>query len=200
VHTTVYDIPAGRTLIRWLALMVFRLSGWRAEGQKPAISKYVIIAAPHTSNWDFFYTLCLAFILRMKPLIMMKDTWFRGPLGPFLKWLGALPVNRSKSNNVVAQSIGAFHAHSRFVLLVPPSGTRKRVMYWKTGFYHIAKGADVPIVLGYLDYRRRAGGIGPMLKPTGDMEADMKKIRHFYKNITGKYPKRGSGPQCVERT
>jgi len=190
MQTTVHDTPIIINLMRWLSLIFFKLVGWNEEGQRPDITKYVIIAAPHTSNWDFVYTMCLAFILRIKPLIMMKGAWFRWPLGLFFRWLGALPIERSRSHNVVAQSIEAFHAHPRMVMVVPPSGTRKQVMYWKTGFYYIAKGAHVPIVLGYLDYRRKAGGIGPILHPTGNIEADMKIIRNFYSDITGKYPKK----------
>lgn len=185
---TVHDTFIGKTLMRWLARIVFRLTGWKPAGKRPGISKYVIIAAPHTSNWDFLYTLCLAFILEIKPFIMMKADWFRWPLGPFLRWFGAIPVDRSKSTHVVARSIEAFHKHPRFVLLVPPAGTRSKVMYWKTGFYHIAVGANVPIVLGYLDYRRKVGGIGPIVHPTGNIEGDMKIIKAFYAGITAKYP------------
>lgn len=184
----VHDIPMIRTVMRWLALMIFRFSGWKAAGKRPLISKYVIIAAPHTSNWDFFYTMCLVFILEIKPFIMMKAAWFRWPVGPFLRWLGAIPVDRSKSTHVVARAIQTFHDHPQMIMLVPPSGTRKKVMYWKTGFYHIARGAEVPIVLGYLDYGPKVGGIGPVLYPTGDMAADMNIIREFYADIQGKYP------------
>jgi len=196
---TVHDSPMGNTLMRLLALIVFRFTGWRPAGKRPCISKYVIIAAPHTSNWDFLYTMCLAFILEIKPFIMMKATWFRGPMGPFLKWFGAIPVDRSRSTHVVARAIQAFGAHPQMVLVVPPSGTRRKVMSWKTGFYHIARGANVPIVLGYLDYRRKVGGVGPVFHPTGNMEADMKMIQDFYSGITGKYGKQAlSDPAPAE--
>jgi 1-acyl-sn-glycerol-3-phosphate acyltransferase len=174
--------------MRPLALVIFKVSGWKAAGQRPRLPKYVIIAAPHTSNWDFVYTICLAFILEIKPRIMMKHAWFRGPMAPFLRWLGAFPIDRTGSHDVVVQSIRAFKQHRRMVLLVPPSGTRKKVMVWKTGFYHIARGAGVPVVLGYLDYRQKVGGIGPTVHITGHMEGDMKTIRGFYANIKGKYP------------
>jgi 1-acyl-sn-glycerol-3-phosphate acyltransferase len=186
---TIHDSPMGKTLMRGLARIVFRFTGWKPAGKRPDISRCVIIAAPHTSNWDFLYTLCLAFILEIKPFIMMKADWFRWPLGPFLRWFGAIPVDRSKSTHVVARSIQAFREHPRMVLLVPPAGTRSKVMYWKSGFYHIARGANVPIVLGYLDYRRKVGGIGPVVHPTGNMERDMKIIKAFYADITAKYPK-----------
>ena len=184
---TVHDTFICKTFMRWLALMIFKLSGWKSAGKKPAIRKYVIIAAPHTSNWDFIYTLCLAFILGIKPRIMMKSAWFRWPMGPFMRWLGAFPIDRSRSHNVVAQSIQAFNQNERMVLVVPPSGTRKKVMYWKTGFYHIARGAGVPVVLGYLDYRYKTGGIGPTVAITGHMSADMKIIADFYAEIDGRY-------------
>jgi len=188
MRNTVHDTFIGRTLMRWLALGIFTVSGWKAAGQRPTLPKYVIIAAPHTSNWDFVYTICLAFIFGIKPLIMMKGAWFRWPMTPFLRWLGVFPIDRSGSHDVVARSIQTFNEHSRMVMVVPPSGTRKEVMYWKTGFYHIAKGAGVPVVLGYLDYRRKVGGIGPTVHITGHLEADMKTIRAFYADIEGKYP------------
>ena len=200
MQTTVHETPIIKNLMRWASLIFFRLTGWKEEGQRPDITRYVIIAAPHTSNWDFVYTMCLAFILRIKPLIMMKGTWFRWPLGFFFRWLGALPIDRAKSNNVVAQSIEAFHANPHMVMLVPPSGSRKQVMYWKTGFYYIASGAQVPIVLGYLDYRRKAGGIGPIVHPTGNIEADMKTIRNFYVDIPGKFPDKARTSMMISKS
>ncbi len=189
---TIHDTGMGKIVMRRLALIVFRITGWKPAGTRPLLPKYVIIAAPHTSNWDFLYTLCLAFILEIKPFIMMKADWFRWPMGPLLKWLGAIPVDRTRSTNVVVRSVEAFREHPRMVLVVPPSGTRKKVTYWKTGFYHIAVGANVPIVLGYLDYRRKVGGIGPIVHPTGNMEEDMKSIQAFYTAIKGKYTGRSA--------
>lgn len=185
---TVHETIIIRTLVRWLAQLFFKCTGWKIEGRKPDLPRYVIIAAPHTSNWDFIYTLCLAFIYRLNPVIMMKDTWFRWPLGPLFRWLGARPIDRSRANQVVALSIAKFNQCHRLILVVPPSGTRKRVLYWKTGFYHIANGAGVPIVLGFLDYRRKVGGIGPTVQPTGDIDADMAVIQNFYRDVSGKYP------------
>jgi 1-acyl-sn-glycerol-3-phosphate acyltransferase len=188
MQNTVHDTFICKTFMRWLALIIFRISGWKVSGERPRIPKYVIIAEPHTSNWDFLYTVCLAFIFGIKPRIMMKSTLFWGPVGTFLRWLGAIPIDRSGSHNVVAQSIRTFNQQKRMVLLVPPSGTRRKVMYWKSGFYHIARGADVPVVLGYLDYKRKTGGIGPTVDITGHMEMDMENIQDFYAHIEGKYP------------
>ena len=187
MNNTVFDTSFGRILMRWLALVIFKVAGWKAAGEKPRIPKYVIIAAPHTSNWDFVFTICLAFIFNIKPRVMMKREWFFGPMGSFLRWLGAFPVDRTGSHQVVAQSVDAFKKHDEMALVVPPSGTRKKVMYWRTGFYHIARGAGVPVVLGYLDYRRKVGGIGPTVHLTGRMDADMKTIQDFYAPVEGRY-------------
>ena len=186
---TLYDTPVIRPLMRWLALVFCWLTGWQIRRQTPDVPKYVIIAAPHTSNWDFIYTLACALILRLKPRIMMKDAWFRWPLGYLFRWLGAMPIDRSKANGVVAQCIETFRNHTEMVLVVPPSGTRRKVRYWKSGFYRIAHGADVPIALGFLDYRRKQAGFGPLFQPSGDIAADMVAIQHFYSDITGKHPK-----------
>ncbi len=189
---TIHDTLIIRTLMRWLALFFFLCTGWKTEGNKPEEARYVVIAAPHTSNWDFIYTLALSFIYRINPRIMMKDAWFRWPLGPLFRWLGALPIDRTRSRNVVAQSVEAFQDADRMVLVVPPAGTRRKVQYWKTGFYHIARGAGVPIALGFLDYGRKVGGFGPLFHPTGDIERDMAAIGDFYRPISGKYPSQES--------
>ncbi len=191
--STVYRNRLIQPVLRWIALIAYRCCGWKIEGSKPAHSRYVVIAAPHTSNWDFFYTVCLAFIYRLEPQMMMKADWFFWPLGPILKWLGAIPIDRRKSNSVVSQSISAFERCEQMVLVVPPSGTRQKVKYWKTGFYYIAHGANVPIVLGFLDYFRKVGGFGPWIMPSGDIERDMIAIRRFYADITGKFPLQESG-------
>jgi 1-acyl-sn-glycerol-3-phosphate acyltransferase len=170
----------------WLGLMFLKLMGWRVEGKVPDIEKFVIIAAPHTSNWDFPITLAVCFALKMKIYWMGKAAMFRWPFAAALRWLGGIPIDRSKSHNVVEQSIQAFHKLEKLIMVVPPEGTRKMVSYWKTGFYHIAQGANVPIVLGFLDYRRKVGGIGPTFHPTGHIEKDIQTIRNFYAAIMGK--------------
>ena len=166
--------------------------GWKSRGNLNHLPRCVLIAAPHTSNWDLFFTLLIAFDLKVSIYWMGKDAIFRKPFGGIMRWLGGLSIDRSKTNNVVDQSIQMFQKSEKLVLTVPPSGTRSRVTYWKTGFYHIANGANVPIALGYLDYRLRIGGIGPSIRPTNDIETDMKVISSFYANITGKYPLKGS--------
>ncbi len=194
---TVYDTRAIRAMLRLLARFLYRSFGWRTAGDPPASLKYVIIAAPHTSNWDFFFTVCLAFIYRLKPQMMMKAEWFFWPMGPLFRWLGAIPIDRSRANNIVAQSIAAFEASEEMVLVVPPAGTRRKVLHWKTGFYHIANGAGVPIALGYLDYRRKVGGFGPTVMPSGNIDSDMVVIRRFYAGISGKHPVKESAVKTV---
>lgn len=171
-----------------------KIFGWRSEGRLTDTPKCVMIAAPHTSNWDMPIMLFTAFALDTKMYYMMKDAAFRWPFGGFFRWLGGIPIDRTKSNGVVGQSIEAFEDNEELVLVVPPSGTRSKSTRWKTGFYHIAVGAKVPIVLGFLDYARKAGGVGPTIMPTGDFEADMKKIGVFYAGVTAKYPEKKTLP------
>jgi 1-acyl-sn-glycerol-3-phosphate acyltransferase len=160
--------------------------GWRVEGEIPSIKKFVIIAAPHTSNWDFPISLAVAFALKAKIYWMGKAAMFRWPFGTACRWLGGIPIDRSRSHNMVEQCVLAFRERDKLIMLIPPEGTREKVSYWKTGFYHIAKGANVPIVLGFLDYRRKTGGIGPTFYPTERIEDDMQEIKAFYATITGK--------------
>jgi 1-acyl-sn-glycerol-3-phosphate acyltransferase len=199
VQYTIFDTPVLSFLLRRTASLFLRIFGWRMEGQLPDIPKCVMIAAPHTSNWDLPVMLFFAFAFQTKLYFMLKDATFRWPFGGFFRWLGAIPIDRTKSSGVVEQSIQAFRENQELVMVVPPSGTRSKVMYWKTGFYHIASGANVPIVLGFLDYRRKVGGVGPMVTPTGDIEADMKTIRAFYATITGKHPEKSSLPTVAPK-
>lgn len=195
MNTTIFDTPVIKTLARWLSIFIFKASGWRTEGQLPDIPKLVMIAAPHTSNWDLPIMLFAAFIMKAKIYWMGKDTIFRWPFFWISKWLGGIPIDRSESRNVVQASIQQFKDMDRLILTVPPSGTRRKVIYWKSGFYHIAHGANVPVLLGFIDYRRKVSGVGPLIYPTGNIDADMKIITDFYSTITGKYPEKMSETQ-----
>jgi len=172
----------------WLANMVLKLFGWRAEGSLGGQPKCVLIVAPHTSNWDFPVMLLLAVALRLKVTWMGKHTLFRPPFGWIMRRLGGLPIDRGARHNMVEQAVESFRTHDRMVLAILPEGTRKRTPFWKSGFYHIAVGAHVPIALGFADYRRKVGGIGGMIVPSGDVDADMALIRDFYSGIIGKRP------------
>lgn len=194
---TIFDVPVLRSILRLLAILFLTTIGWRKEGSLPRIPKYIIILAPHTSNWDFLIGLAIAFVLELKAYWLGKDHVFRWPFRGVIRWLGGIPIDRSHSGDVVAQMVREFREGSKLVIALAPEGTRKKVMYWKTGFYRIALGADVPIVLAFLDYLRKAGGIGPVFHPTGDIEADMAYIRAFYAAVTGKYPENQSIPSFM---
>jgi 1-acyl-sn-glycerol-3-phosphate acyltransferase len=148
----------------------------------------VLVVAPHTSNWDFPVMIALAVALRIKVTWMGKHTLFRPPFGWLMRRLDGLPIDRGARHNIVEQAVESFRTHERLVLAILPEGTRKRTPYWKSGFYHIARGANVPIALGFADYRRKAGGIGRVIELSGDVDADMAIIREFYSGMTGKRP------------
>lgn len=192
LQKTIFHSPVINPVFRLIAKSMLFCLRWRTEGKLPDDPKYVLIAAPHTSNWDLFYMLLVAFDLNAKMYWMGKDAIFIKPFAGIMKWLGGIPIDRSRSNNLVDQAIEQFNKSEQLLMTVPPSGTRSRVAYWKTGFYHIAHGAGVPIVLGFLDYRRKAGGIGPAITPSGDYLKDMEVITTFYSGITGKKPEKMS--------
>ncbi|RPJ15518.1 MAG: glycerol acyltransferase [Desulfobacteraceae bacterium] len=184
---TIFDTPVIKTLMRWISLIILKIMGWNIEGRLPDIPRFVLIAAPHTSNWDFPITIFVAFALQAKIYWMGKEAIFRRPFRNIFRWLGGIPVDRSRSNNTVEQMIQKFAGSEKLIITIPPSGTRKKVIKWKTGFYYIAVGANVPIVLGFLDYKRKIGGIGPVFFPTGDIDADMREMRAYYADMKGKY-------------
>jgi len=190
MHRTIFDTPVVNTVLRGLSIGFLKLSGWSVTGELPANGrKCVLIAAPHTSNWDLPYTLMVAFALRLNIYWMGKEQIFKPPFRGLMMWLGGLPVRRESANNLVAASIEALQAADGAVqLVVPPEGTRSKARYWKTGFYYIALGAKVPIVMAYMDYARKQSGLGPVFEPTGDIEADMVAIQAFYAPFKGKNP------------
>jgi 1-acyl-sn-glycerol-3-phosphate acyltransferase len=173
----------------WLGRFLLWLFGWRTAGRGPSYRKYVVIAAPHTSNWDGLFMILVGFAFGVRFRFLIKDTLFRGPSGLLLRLLGGFPVDRSRRHNLVEQVVESFASHDELVIAVPPEGTRKKVERWKTGFYHMAHAAGVPIAFGFLDYSRKVGGFcGRPLQPTGDIEADFAAIRERYKGVVGKYP------------
>lgn len=187
-HHTIFDTPVVNSLLRGLSLAILRSTGWKVEGSLPAhAAKSVLIAAPHTSNWDLPYTLMIAFALRLRVYWMGKQSLFRVPFGGLMRWLGGIPVNRGQAGNLVAMSAQAMRdADGPMQLIIPPEGTRGKTRHWKTGFYFIAHQAGVPIVLAFVDYGRKVGGLGPVFEPTGDLEQDMVRIKAFYAPIQGK--------------
>ena len=188
MHHTLFDTPVLNTGLRALALGFLRLKGWKVEGSLPPEAiKSVFIAAPHTSNWDLPYTLMVALALRLNICWIGKSSLFRWPFGPLMRWLGGIAVDRDKNSNLVAASAQAIiDADGPLQLVVPAEGTRGKTRHWKTGFYFIALQARVPIVLAYMDYERKVSGLGPIFRPSGDVEADMAEIKRFYAPIKGR--------------
>jgi 1-acyl-sn-glycerol-3-phosphate acyltransferase len=172
-----------------LGATFLRLVGWRVEGRlPPGVSRAVVIAAPHTTNWDLPYMLAVSWVLGVRPSWLGKRELFRWPLGWLMRWLGGIPVDRGRRGNMVEQAAARLRDADRLFLVIPPSGTRSRAAHWKSGFYHVARAARVPIVCAFLDYATRTGGIGPVFVPTGDLGGDMDRLRVFYREVRGKYP------------
>lgn len=169
-----------------------RMSGWRVAGQLPDIPKFVLIGAPHTSNWDFILFLWAQAALRMKPRWIGKHTIFFWPMGVLWRALGGIPVERGARLNVVEQAIETFQAADRMILVVSPEGTRRRTAEWKSGFYHIALGAGVPVVPGSLDFPSKTLTIGPPVTLSGDTQADLEVFRTFYASSRGLRPEQAS--------
>ena len=162
--------------------------GWNLDDGLPNDPKIIIIIAPHTTNWDFIYMLMAAYALDLHPNWMGKKELFWGPLGWFFRSLGGIAVDRKKKSNVVEQTAEAIKQRDEIVLGLAPEGTRSKASYWRSGFYHIARLAEVPVAFAYLDYPSKTAGIVPGFTPSGDMDADMEIIRNFYQDKLGKYP------------
>jgi 1-acyl-sn-glycerol-3-phosphate acyltransferase len=162
----------GRTLLR--------LMRWRIHPEVPDLPKFVAIAAPHSSGWDFIVGIAFVFALRLDARYIGKAELFKGPLGPLMRWLGGMPVDRDNPKDVVDQTVALFDSHRQLIVAVAPEGTRKPVAKWKTGFYRIAVGANIPVVPGFFDNGRRVVGLGPAFHPTGNAEADLAALRAFY--------------------
>lgn len=172
-----------------IANIVLFISGWKSS-YKTEFDKdrCVMVAGPHTSNWDFLYAMAIFWKHNVNAKFFIKDNFTKGIHGGFFRWMGAVGVDRTKKNDLVAYAISLFDENKKMVMLVPAEGSRKRVDKWKKGFYHIAKGANVPVALGYLDYKNKIAGVDKMINLSDDFEMDMKIIEDFYKTKTGKHP------------
>ncbi len=169
-------------------------------GAPPEVKKCVIVAAPHTALADGFWMLMFAWWWGLRISWLVKRSAVRGPFGWFLRRMGAIPVDRSAPQGLVGELAAEFASRDELLLSIPPEGTRARREYWKSGFYHIALSAKVPICLSYLDYARRTGGFGPCFPLTGNYRADMDRIRAFYQEISGKHPARFTHPRLREES
>lgn len=188
MRTTVFNTPLLTTLLRGISAGILALMGWRAIGKPIADQRFVLIGAPHTSNWDFPLMLMVVLKLQLKLHWMGKHSLFMFPFGGLMRWLGGIPIDRRSTHGIVDQVAAQYQQNPQLVVLVPPEGTRKKVENWKTGFYHIANNAGVPILMGYLDVSKKEAGLADFFYPTGDADADIQKIRAFYATKKGIRP------------
>lgn len=178
---------------KFLAKVLFKISGWKLKGNlTPENRRCVMIAAPHTSNWDFVYARAAFYLMDAPIKVTIKKEFMRFPIGGLLRYMGALPVDRSRNTKMVDAMVRIIReTKGDMCVMVTPEGTRKYQPRWRRGFYHVALGAGVPIVLGYLDYAKKEAGVGPTLYPSGNIEEDMAFIMDFYRTKTGRFPENG---------
>jgi 1-acyl-sn-glycerol-3-phosphate acyltransferase len=173
----------------FLSKLLFNILGWSSgKVVEKKHTKYLIVVAPHTSNFDFIYGILFAFQLGFRVRYFAKKELFHWSSSWFFKALGGIPVNRDKNNNLVSHITDVFNSHEKLIVGIAPEGTRKSVRKWKTGFYYIALEAKIPIALAYLDYKEKKAGIGLVVYPSGDIKKDFQIIENFYSEINPKYP------------
>lgn len=176
----------------WIGKLWLKAFGWQAVGEVPNLSHAVFVAHPHTTGWDLPFTLAVAWSLKINVSWVGKHTLFKGPWKYFFRALGGVPVDRSKRGNQVKSIAESMNREKACFLTIAPSGTRSKRDHWKSGFYYIAREANVPLLLAFLDYSKKRGGLGPVFMPSGDVRKDMDVIRAFYKGVRGKYPENES--------
>lgn len=176
-------------MYKLIAQVFFKLKGWKVRGGIPAgIKKCVLIAAPHTSNWDFIYGSFAWKLFGLDVKYLAKKSLFRFPFGIFFRALGGVPVDRSRHNNLVDAMVELVNSKDEIIVLMTPEGTRKKVDHWKMGFYHLAQKANVPIVLGKINYKTKEAVIDGSFMPSGNIEKDFEIIREFFKDVVGRNP------------
>jgi 1-acyl-sn-glycerol-3-phosphate acyltransferase len=190
MKTTIFNTPILSTIYHYLSKFIMRLLGWRVDGKLPDLPKFILIGAPHTSNWDFILFLGVIFSLRANVRFMGKAELFRFPIGWFFRYCGGVPVDRKKSTGLVEQMVKASNESDRFILTIAPEGTRHHITEWKRGFYHIAKSARIPIVMAIVDGKHKTVHVGQVFHPTEDIEADMKTIMGVFEGVAGIKPRR----------
>ncbi|GAC1626519.1 MAG: lysophospholipid acyltransferase family protein [Nevskia sp.] len=187
----------GNAFSRALGRLFLAALGWKIRGAIPDLPKMVLIGAPHTTNWDGVFGLATLMALGLRAGTMIKDSAFKGALGPLLRWFGAIPIDRGSAKGLVEQSIDAFRRSPQLLLLIAPEGTRHGAAEWKRGFHLIASGAQVPILPAAIDYRRKRIQFGAPLVPTGDYAADLASLMRFYgAHSEARHPERTSRPLC----
>lgn len=192
---TIFDTPVLSRIFKVFAWISLIFINWRpGPSVPPSMKKCVIVAAPHTSNWDFGLFLPLVFALDLKVRVLIKHTLFWPPLGWFLRYCGGIPIDRRATKDYVKVMAEIFDANETFHLVVTPEGTRSPRTHWKTGFYHIALAANVPIILAAVDKKNRRVGVDRIIYPSGDLQADMAEIYAFYDNYDGLIPSNYASP------
>lgn len=172
----------------FLGAFALKMMGWRMEGEFPNEKKMIIAVAPHTSNWDFVVAVSFMFCVRLRTSFMAKNALFIAPFKGIMRWLGGIPINRSRAHGVVAQMVDKFNQEDSLALALAPEGTRRLTPRWKTGFLQIAAKANVPVLLIGLDYKRKTFVVGPCENVSDDTDAELKKALAFFDSVTGKYP------------
>ena len=186
---TLFSTPVLSPILRFLSKIILKLIRWRVTGALPeGQKKYVLIVAPHTSNWDFFLFVLAVSVLRFQPSVLIKSTLFVGPLGWFLRYCGAIPVNRTQATSLVNYIAGLYHQRDEFVLIITPEGTRSANPRWKLGFHHVATAAEVPILVVYVDSITRTVGIEGLIEPSSDSQADLRELKQFFDTKSGLKP------------
>jgi 1-acyl-sn-glycerol-3-phosphate acyltransferase len=171
-------------MANFIPRLIFKLGGWKTLGEAPPLKKYIVVGAPHTSNWDFVYGLCAWQLYGMQPRYLIKKEFYVFPLNFLFKATGGVPVDRSKHNSLTDSIVDMFEQRDQFVLIVTPEGTRKKVERWRTGFYYLSLKTGLPIVLGSMDYKLKRTNLSAPFYPTGDIEKDFVFIREFFRNVT----------------
>jgi 1-acyl-sn-glycerol-3-phosphate acyltransferase len=187
-------------MLTLISKLILKIAGWKIDYNIPSemSNKYVLMAAPHTSNWDFLYAMCTFRILKIPIKFTIKKEWMRFPFNLLMTPLGAVGIDRNPvpgkkdKKSMVEAMVDLFKEREELVVVVTAEGTRKKVEKWRTGFYHVATLANVPIALGYLDYKKKIAGVGKIMVPSGDIKKDMKEMMDFYKHYTPKFPEKFS--------
>ena len=187
---TLFNTPTISSILRVISKITLKIIGWRVIGSLPEDQrKYVLIVAPHTSNWDFILFVLAVSVLRLKPSVLIKSTLFVGPLGWFLRYCGAIPVNRTQANSLVDYIAGIYEEREEFVLIITPEGTRSANPNWKHGFHHVATTAQVPVLIVYVDSTIKTIGIEGLMEPSDDIDKDINKLKKFFDTKSGLKPK-----------
>lgn len=184
---------------RFLALAYWRVSRWTYRSDEvPSSGAGILLGVPHTSNWDFVLMLAIAWREGLRPKFLGKKELFRGPMGPVMRALGGIEVDRANPAGLVDDLVARLSAGERFYLVITPEGTRGKSAYWKSGFYRLAQTTGLPVTLGYVDRSTMTTGLGPTFCVSGDVAADMDRIREFYSGKTGVRPGLGTEPRLAD--